>query len=105
MARRTGFRRSPPAGRSLSALDRQIGAGPVLVRHASPSAAAVGDRRLPEADLVEIVDAIGLAASVAEERVALAGCRHHGNAAEPGGEVTLELGRKGMLQPHVGAVR
>src|SRR5438477_11188786 len=96
--RRAGAERARPPTALLSALDCQIGAGPVLVGNAGLAGAAIGHRSAPEADLVEVVAAVGLAAGVTEQGIAGAGRRHDGDAAEPGGEIALELRLQGMLE-------
>src|SRR5262245_14158771 len=103
-SRKTG----PPAPhhiRLLAALDAVEGLGPGLVVDAGPAVAAILDRRLPEVDLVEQVGAIGGAALIAEDRLALARGRHRRDTAEPRGDAGLGRGRERMLQPHIGAVR
>ena len=49
--------------------------------------------------------AVGVAACVGEQRVALAGGGHRRHRAEPGGEIALQLRVDRMLEPHIGAVR
>src|SRR5690606_3681810 len=79
---------------------------PAVIRHALvPLRGAFGGRRLPELDLVEIIEPVGLAALVAKQFIALAGSRHHRNRPEPRGQITLYLGLERMFHPHVGAVR
>ena len=51
---------------------------------------------------IEVVDAVGLAPLFPEQGIALAGGRHHGHGAEPGGEIPLQLVVEGVLQPFVG---
>src|SRR4029079_13678350 len=57
----------------LLAEDGDVVLCPLRVRYAGPLFLAFRRRRAPEPDLIEIVEAVGSAASVGEERIALAG--------------------------------
>src|SRR3546814_7071082 len=46
---------------------------PAIVGHAGLLGIALGHRRAPEADLLEVAEAVGGAAFVAQQRIALAG--------------------------------
>src|SRR5205085_6761985 len=59
----------------------------------------------PEPDLVEIPIAIGFAARIGQELIALAGGRHRRNRAEPGRDIALKLGLERMVEPQIGAIR
>src|SRR6185436_5296538 len=97
---------TPAAPFLLTAHDGYVVADPAAVRHAALDVrGALGFRRAPELDLLEILEAVGLATLGAQQRVALAGLRHHRVGAEPGGDVTLHLRRDRPLEPGVGAVR
>src|SRR5690349_6956693 len=85
--------------RSLAALDAVEGFGPGLVIDAGPAVAAILDRRLPEVELVEKIDAVGGAAAVAQQLLALAGRRHRRDAAEPGRDIGLGLRLQRVLEP------
>src|SRR5258706_9658706 len=85
-----------------SADDRDVVGDPLVVGNALASVAAVGDRRPPEADRVEVSGAVGLAAVLPEERVAATGRRHRRHRSEPGREIPLSLRGNGMLEPAVG---
>src|SRR5207237_654055 len=79
----------PPAGAS-AALGRDVVLRPAAVGNALAGAAlAVG--RAPEVDLVEIVEAVGLAAFLAEQRIALARIGIRRQRAEPGSDVALHF--------------
>src|SRR5918998_6178461 len=56
-------------------------------------------------DLFEIAEAVGLAALVRQQRVALAGLEVRRDGAEPGSEIALQFRIERVLQPHIGAVR
>ena len=53
---------------------------------------AVGGRCAPEPDLIEVVHAVGGAAAIREQLVAGTGGGHGWHRAEPGRQVTLQLG-------------
>src|SRR5689334_9853332 len=92
--------------RLLPAYDRHVIRDPAVVWHASLGMrGTLGLRRAPELDLVEVFEAVVLAAFRAQQLVALAGLGYHGVGAEPGGDVALHLGRDRPLHPRVGAVR
>jgi len=93
-----------PMLRSAAAHHGDIVRRPAAIGHAGALAAG-SLRRAPEVDLVELVEAIGGAALVAEQAVALAGGGHGRHRAEPRGNVTLHLGVERPLHPLVGAVR
>src|SRR6185295_13989969 len=62
-------------------------------------------RRTPELDLVEQLDAVGLAAFRTQQLVVLAGGRYCRQRTEPRGDIALHLRRDGPGEPLVCAVR
>src|SRR5262245_56419586 len=106
---RTGRRQAPPRSalnaRPAAAEDGDVVRDPAITGRAGAAASASRERRGPERDAIELVVARTLAALLAQQGVALAGGQYYRNRAEPGREVTLQLGVDRMLHPHVGAVR
>ncbi|MNH31700.1 hypothetical protein D3C79_920920 [compost metagenome] len=64
---------------SSSTQDGDIVGDPAIVGHAGTLALALGNRRAPEVNPVEVVDAVGLAALGSQQGVALTGGGHHGH--------------------------
>src|SRR5439155_4648740 len=79
---------------SLLPLDRDIVLGPLRVGDTGALVLAFADGRAPEPNLVEVLVAIGIAAGVGQQLVALAGGGNGGNRAKPGGDIALHLGLK-----------
>src|SRR6187397_1832961 len=66
--------------------------------------AAVGDRGFPEEELVEVVEAVGLAAFGAKHFAGAITGRMYGRiGAEPGSHIAPDPGIEGVLEPVVGA--
>src|SRR3990172_10453091 len=81
----------PPWVRTgLAASDHRDHAGhPLVVGDAVGAAleSAVGRGGLPEPNLVEVAQAVDVTALVGEQRIALAGRKHHPHRSEPGSQV------------------
>src|SRR6185436_15986232 len=105
---RATFRNSTAAVKrssSATALYGDVVRCPLAVRNARTLRSARSFRRAPELDLVEQLDAVGLATFSAEQLVILASSRHCGQRTEPRGNVALHLRRDRPRQPLVRAVR
>src|SRR6478672_3005692 len=74
---------------ALLAEDGDVVLCPLRVGYAGARLFAFGRWRTPEPDLPKIVEPVGGAARIGQERIALAGRRHRRHRAEPRGEVTL----------------
>src|SRR3954452_23306123 len=93
MARPRPQRRPTPARPGSSPADHADIVGyPAIIGHAFALTGAFGHRRAPELHLLEIVEPVGLAALVGEQRIAFAGRRHGRVGAEIGRHVALQLG-------------
>src|SRR5438094_8712711 len=89
---------------TLLALNFPVALIPLGVGDAVTLLLAFCSRRAPEPDLIEIAEAVGLAAAVGEQGISLAGRRHGGHRSEPGGDVALKLRLERMIEPHISAV-
>ena len=78
---------------------------PAVVRDALTLGRAIGNGRLPELDLLKIIHAVsGAAFRRLHSATVRAGCRNGGIGTKPHRQVTLQIGRQGVLHPHVRAI-
>src|SRR5689334_981592 len=89
-----------------SADDLNVIGDPITVGDAGVATiiTAGGDRRLPERNLVEIVEAVGGTAGIGEEFVAGASRRNRRNRSKPSGDIAGDFGINRVFQPLVSAV-
>ena len=64
---------------------------PFMIGHTFALRFAFADRSAPEPDFFEIIETVGLAAGVGQERITCACGGHGGHGAEPRGEVALQF--------------
>src|SRR5437667_7111667 len=77
---------------------------PLGIGHAFAFLLAFGGRGAPEPQLVEIAIAVGLAARIGQELIALAGRWNRRNRPEPRRDIALELGLERVIEPQIGAI-